>query len=146
MHNRHRHLSTSFHKQETNKTCVVQRAEMKNMEKPLLKSHRLMSQIADRVMACVSVMKGLDLALYKRRGGANPYWETSNPGVSESYHLPLFSFISSFFFASLDCAQTHPLTSCHSALYKHTRKKNLIPILAFEPCLPSVAKWKLYCP
>lgn len=109
------------------------------MDKRYLGNHRLRSQIADRVVACVYLW-WKDWRK-KIRWGANPEQETPIPGASESYHLPFFSPL---YLPSLDITQTHPLTSCNFSLFKHTRKKDLIPVSAVEPCLPSVAKWKLY--
>jgi len=56
-------------------------------------------------------------------------------------HTTFLSLLS--FFSSLDFAQIHLPTPCHRTLYKHNHKKNLIPIPAFQPCRPSLGKWKL---
>lgn len=93
------------------------------------------------VVECVSaMMKGLGRTFQQKKSWrANPRWETSAPGVSESSHLSL----------SLSCspsfAQIHLATPRHPTLHKHNKKKNLIPLPVYQPCLWSLGKWMLYC-
>lgn len=92
---------------------------------------------------CVSVMKGLGLTLQQKELRSKPLLRENHPRcilVITPFPLNLLSFFSSF-----DFAQKHPVTYSYSTLYKHTKKKIVIPVPAFEPCLPSLGKWKPYC-
>lgn len=139
MHDRQRHVCRGFHKQEVDKTCLLPKAGNEQLGKTLtLESKAQYTNCRQSGSKSVSVIKRLK---EKRREE-----QTTTKRHPTQVYLSHTTFLFFFYFPSLDFAQTHPLTSCHSTLFKHATKKNLIPVSAFEPCLPSVAKWKLYCP